>query len=481
MLTDDYPMPEEFTPEVTINEVEALAVQKVENCTDLGNARRLVREFGAGFIYAADLDTFFVFDGKRWAADSAGTEMMTFAKKTAERLYLEGCRKSGDAGDKLKKFALESESLKRLKAMLELAKSEPEVVLNSEFLDRNPLLLNVQNGTIDLGTGRLRAHNRDDLLTKISPVEYPANASGDCPAFRRFLGEIFHNDKGLLEFIQRASGYFLTGETREQKFFYCYGTGANGKSTWLNVLGWLLGPYAKTVPSEIFMARDNNGGATPELAQLPGVRLVISNEVGEGRRMDETFVKASTGGEVITARQLYKPTFEFLPAFKPVMAGNHKPEIRGTDTGIWRRIVLIPFTVSIPVERQDKRLPEKLKAELPEILRWSVQGCVKWQREGLAIPSLVEAATNDYRSEMDVIGSWLTECCTTGGQFETQSSKIYNSYREWATANGFRPSSQKKLSGCLKDRGFKSIRKPSTFWLGIGLNDDYSVASGGAY
>lgn len=476
-MTDEYPLPVEESPSEVL--AEAVEIPKVEHCTDSGNAIRVAREFGTIFRYVADRGYFIVWNGKYWEADSAGTKMMQLAKRTAERMYHEGCRKGGDAGDKLKKFSLESESLKRLRAMIELVKSESEIIVSSKDLDKNLFLLNVQNGTIDLKTAALQQHNRNDLLTKIAPINMPATSQGDCPVFKRFLGEIFRNDGDLIDFIQRSMGYYLTGSTSEQKFFYFYGTGANGKSTLLNVLSWILGPYAKTVPSEIFMARDNKGGPTPELAQLPGVRLVVSSENEEGQRMAETLVKSLTGGDVVSARQLHKPPFEFTPAFKPVMAGNHKPDIRGTDTGIWRRIVLVPFTVSIPPEKQDRNLPEKLKAELPEILKWAVQGCAQWQREGLAVPKAVESATNDYRSDMDIIGNWLSESCAQGSEYETQAAKIYESYREWATANGYRCVSQKKLSGALKDRGFQSVKKSTVSWMGLGLIDDYSVSSRG--
>lgn len=477
-MGDSYPpLPEEYPGELMPEYIEVPTIQEVENCTDLGNARRFSRIYKDVVRYVSDRGQWVHWNGKCWESVTADGVIMRLAKKIPENIYFEGCRKGGDVGDKLKAFSLKSESSKSLKAMIELAKSEPELVIDGEDLDRDPFLLNVQNGTIDLRTGRLRTHDRADLITKIAPVDMPVDNQGDCPVFKRFLGDIFRNDKDLIEFMQRMLGYFLTGSTCEQKFFYFYGTGANGKSTLLIIPSWLLGPYAKTVPSEIFMASDNNGGATPVLAQLPGVRLVSSNEVGEGRRMDEPLVKSLTGGDIITARQLYKPPFEFLPAFKPVMAGNHKPEIRGTDTGIWRRMVLVPFNVSIPPEKQDRRLSDKLKAELPEILRWTVQGCLKWQREGLSIPAAVEAATNEYRSDMDIIGNWLNQCCVLGAEHEAQSTKLYESYREWATDNGFRAVSQRKLSNSLKERGFQSVKRSSSCWLGLGLNNDYSTAS----
>ena len=245
------------------------------------------------------------------------------------------------------------------------------------------------------------------------------------------------DDPELVSYLQRVLGYAISGYTDEQVLFFLYGTGANGKSTLLNVLRHLLGPaHCFNLPAETIAARQQRGGATPELARLPGARVVLTNEIEDGSFLAESLVKQMTGGDAMIARNLYQPPFEFTPQFKLFMAANHMPVVRGTDYGIWRRIHLVPFAVTIRPDERDPNLPSKLISELPGILNWALEGYRQWRKRGLDPPEGVVEAVREYREEMDVLGQWLEVCCEIGETFEIAAADAYSSYRHWAIANG---------------------------------------------
>jgi len=313
--------------------------------------------------------------------------------------------------------------------MLSLAESEPGIPIAPDQFDTDPWLLNCLNGTIDLKNGELRPHNRDDLITRMVPVEYDAKAT--CPLFLKFLDRIMGGNQSLISFLQKILGYSLTGSTREQCLFFLYGLGANGKSTLLNIVQSLWGDYATRTSSETFLAK-KPGSIPNDVAALRGARLAIAVEVEQGRRLAEVLVKEMTGGDTISARFMRAEWFSFKPQFKILLAANHKPIIRGTDFAIWRRIRLIPFTVQIPKEEQDRDLPEKLSAELPGILNWAVAGCLQWHFGGLELPKEVDDATQDYRAEMDVLGGFIAERCIVDPGADATAAELYKSYTVWA-------------------------------------------------
>jgi putative DNA primase/helicase len=276
-----------------------------------------------------------------------------------------------------------------------------------------------------------------------------------------------------MQFVQRAVGYSLTGNTREQVIFIAHGTGRNGKSTFTTTLLSLLGEYGQQTPTETLMVK--RGDSIPnDLARLKGTRLVAAMESDEGRRLSEALIKQLSGGDRIPARFMRAEWFEFQPTFKIWLATNHKPVIRGTDLAIWRRIRLVPFTVTISEQEEDKQLGEKLQAEFPGILRWAVEGCLAWQQHGLGMPEAVKNATAGYREEMDVLGAWVAECCVIEPNAKAGAKELYASYTAWCEAGGERALSQRAFGLQLGERGFERYRGTGKkhMWRGIGLKSD---------
>lgn len=421
-----------------------------ENYTDLGNARRLVRMYGTDIKFVPEFDKWLIWDGVRWVIEDE--RILQLAKKVTERMHIEARDLDDENRSKLIRHALASESANRLKAMVELAKTEPGVTIHQCDLDTDPFLLNLLNGTLDLKTGRLRTHDREDYLTKLALVEYDPTAQA--PLWEKFLDRIMNGNQAVIEYLQRAVGYSLSGDTGEQCMFFLYGTGANGKSTALNILRTLLSDHAMQASADTLMVKQHNGSATPDLARLRGARMVTTSEVEDGQRFAESAIKQMTGQDTLTVRHLYAPPFEYKPNFKIWLAANHRPVVRGSDHAIWRRIHLIPFTVTIPEEERDKHLEKKLRRELPGILTWAVAGCLEWQKKGLAPPSEVKSATEDYRQEMDSIGQWLSECCEVDAQAQTFAADLYKSYEAWTRDNGMYALSNKRLGMELAERGF---------------------------
>lgn len=434
--------------------------------TDAGNAIRLAQRHGADLRYCHQTKSWLVWNEMCWAADETG-EVMRRAKETARSLYEEVAQETDDATrGKLRDHARVSEGEARLRAMIALAQSEPVIPIRTANLNCNPWKLNVLNGTIDLSSGDLLPHSRVDYVTKLASVTYDPTAA--CPRWETFLDRTFGGDSELVAFVRRVVGYALTGSTREQALFILFGTGANGKSTFLEVLRAVFGDYAMTTPSETLL-RNDHARQSNDIARLAGARLVTAQEVESGARLAEALVKQMTGGDMLAARLLYAEFTEFRPVFKLFLATNHKPSIRGTDNAIWRRVRLIPFSVTIPADEQDKDLAKKLTDESPGILAWAVRGALEWQRDGLGEATAVSRATLEYRDESDILGPFIAECCVSDASARTAASKLYASYIEWASRNGERPTSQRTFGEGLAERGFLRHKSSNWHWLGLRL------------
>jgi len=419
------------------------------NLTDAGNAERLRAHVGDRFAYVHAWGAWLWYDGVRWLRDGTG-EAIRAALRTLRTLAAEaGKLPDPDQRAELVKHALDSESSARIGAMVSLAQALLPV--DNAILDYDPDLLNVANGTLDLRSGELRPHDRSDWMTRVCPVAWDPEAM--CPLWESFLLRAMGGNERLVSFLQRAVGYSLTGHTNEQVLLLLYGTGANGKSTFLETLRALLADYAAITDFTTFLKRDGEG-ARNDLARLVGTRFVSAVEAEAGKPLAEALVKQLTGGDTITARFLFREFFDFWPQFKIWLAANHKPHVSGSDHGIWRRIRLIPFTVTIPEHERDPRLTQKLTDELPGILTWGVRGCLAWREQGLGVPDEVRSATDAYRDEMDVYGGFLDESCVVGAEQTVTAKELYAAYTGWCEANGERARTQKALAMGLRERGF---------------------------
>ena len=438
------------------------------NVTDLGNARRLVHRHGRNLRYCWLWRKWLVWDGKRWVKDDTG-EVYRLAKETVSSIYQEAAAAPNDEARKeLGKHATRSEAGARIKEMVDLARSDVPVM--PDELDTSPDLLNTESGTIDLRTGELREHRHEDLITKIAPTRYRPDAAA--PTWETFLERVLPGED-LRAFVQRAVGYSATGDTSEQCMFINHGGGANGKSTFQEAIAAALGDYAMRTPTEMLLAKRTDG-VPNDVARLKGARFVSASETEEGRRLAESRIKDLTGQDTITARFMKAEWFDFAPTHKLWLSTNHKPEIRGTDAAIWRRIRLVPWTVTIPPEEQDKKLPIALRHELAGILAWVVRGCLQWRREGLQATDEVRKATGEYRAEMDVLAGFLAECCELDTDHWEYAKDLYECYKRWCDENGERPEPQRKFGGRLGERGFQRDRGGSRgagIWRGVRLTE----------
>jgi putative DNA primase/helicase len=332
-------------------------------------------------------------------------------------------------------------------AVENLARSDRRLAATVEQWDADLWLINTPGGTVDLRTGKVRQHDRTDHITKRTAVA----PGGGCPTWLQFLDRVTDGNGELISFLKRMAGYSLTGSTQEHALFFLYGTGANGKSVFINTIAQIAADYGATAPMETFTVSNNERHPT-DMAMLRGARVVISSETEEGRRWAESKVKALTGGDPISARFMRQDFFTFIPQFKLIVAGNHRPGIRNVDEGMRRRLNLIPFTVTIPPDQRDAMLPEKLKVEWPGILAWMIEGCLEWQRDGLNPPDLVRAATDEYLSGEDAIERWMNDRCVSGPSYASPSKDLWESWRDWAKETGEYEGTQKKLIQAIKDR-----------------------------
>lgn len=440
---------------------------------DMGNAERFVDLFGENVRYCYTEKKWYFYNSMRWSVDNLGVilrmaDKCVEAMKAEAKLYLQADEESGgDMAKAFEKHMKSSRSNKSKKAMLN--EIEHHLPILPIQMDRYKMALNTPSGIINLKNGDVKAHNPEYYFTKITSVDCAEAA--DCPRWLAFLDDIFAGDKDLIRYIQKAVGYSLTGSTAEQCAFFLYGTGRNGKSTFIDVIRDVFGDYAANIQPETIMVKSSQSNAiNSDIARLKGARLVTSVEPNEGVRLNEGLLKQLTGDDTVTARKLYSEEFEFKPEFKLWMATNHKPIIRGTDTGIWRRIHMIPFDVQIPEDKVDKNLTHKLKAEMTAIFKWCIDGCLMWQREGLQMPAAVLKSVREYRREMDVISAFIEDKCTLEGT--VQASMLYAAYASWADSNNEYCMSNTKFSTELAKRFEKIKGRNYNYFTGISIRSE---------
>lgn len=422
---------------------EALALQFSSEHAD---TLRFVAKWGKWLIW----------DSKCWRVDET---LAVFNRVRAT------CRAAASTEQRSPAAAIRLASGGTVAAVERLARADRRHAATHEQWDADPWLLNTQAGVVDLRTGTVRAAQRTDYMTKITATE----PGSDRHLWNAFISRITGRDEALADFIQRMCGYALTGSTREHALFFLWGTGANGKSVFINTISGLLGDYAKTAPVEAFIA--SNGEHHPtDLAGLQGSRLVTAVETEDGRCWAESKLKALTGGDRIAARFMRQDFFEFVPQFKLVIAGNHKPGLRSVDESIRRRFHLIPFTVTIPENERDPELAEKLRNEWPGILGWMIEGCLAFQHDGLKPPDAVRDATGEYLASEDTLARWMEDCCIQLPNCSQTSAALFASWRTWCEQNQEYAGSHKRFSQNLEERGFnREHGRSGNRFVGIGL------------
>lgn len=440
--------------------------------TDLGNSERFNAQHHNYVLFNHDRGKWYVWNGKVWEID-ANKKAERFAKETVRSIYAElDEATSSDHRKAIARHAMASENVARISALLSLSKSIPGISSTNDIFDQHDHLINFNNGIYDLLENKFLEHDKRYNITKICPVDYDLKAK--CPEWDKFLNRIFDEDKSLIEFVQKAIGISLSGFTDEQILLFAYGIGANGKSTFFETIRLLLGEYAQKAPTEMLLARTYDGGTiSNDQARLKGARFVVAAELPSGKRLNEQVIKDLTGGDTIAARFLHQEFFEFKPTHKLWIYGNHKPIIRDTDDGIWRRVCLVPFKIQIPKKEQipQREILQKFANELSGILNWAIKGWQLYNKNGLNKPESISEATNTYRSDSDVIGSFITECCVIDPSARAILKDLYEEYDMWAQEGREFILKKREFIKNMMERGFEKQQGAGnkTFMHGVGL------------
>lgn len=471
----DPPLDEDEVREIA-RSIANYAPRRSYYLTELGNAERLVDAHGDVFRWVHSWACWIVWDGRRWRREGAIESMSRLAKKVVRELHVEAASLLGDpAKEKLAKavdlWARTSAKRAGLGNMVELAKSEPGISVSHEDLDRDPLSLCVRNGIVDLRTGELRPHAREELITKMAGCAYREDALSEL--WEWFLGAATQDDHDLQSYLQRVAGYAATADASEEALFFFYGGGINGKGTWVDAVKGALGEYAQAGAPNLLLAKKNEQHPT-EVADLYKARMVDCQEVDEGRAWAEALVKQLTGGDEVSARRMHENFWRFRPTHKFVVSGNHKPRVKETTEGIWRRMRLVPFRADFR-DRKDPTVKERLKSDGPDreaVLAWIVQGSVAWAEHGLGECAAVKEATEEYRAEQDDVGTYLDERCSVGGSGTVERGALYRDYTSWCQRVGITfPASSRRFNDRVREeRGVREGRVGegrTRGWLGI--------------
>lgn len=439
--------------------------------TELGNAHRLDDAYGPELRYIYDARSWLVWDGAAWGWDS-GAKVRSLAAGLPTAIYQEGSQHSRDVHH-FGKWARRSGDLRTVTNAVALLSDFASVRLPLSNIDANPFVIGLDSArqVIDLEKGTIRPATTRDYVTKSLS---PATVGDASKAVRwiQFLEQVFEGNVELIEWLQRFCGYLLTGSTREHCFLFCFGLGANGKSVFIELLNYIMGDYARAIAAESLSdSKRQAGGATPDLIPLIGARLALCSEIEDNTMLAESLVKSLVSGDSMAVRPLYGMSIQFTPTLKLLMAGNHKPIVRNTDNGMWRRVRLLPFNRTFAPEERDPQMLSKLKDEAPHILAWMLEGCWGWQDVGLSdTPAVVQEATRAYQEDQDLIGRWLDDCVSVDKEGDTPKILVYQSYVNWTRENGMKAASNVTFSRRLSERGFKQRKSNGErMWCGLTL------------
>lgn len=471
--TEDNPL--RYALSKLFNNQEETKEYPIRSYDDTGNADRFIDRYGHLYKHSYITNKFYIYDGKKWKVDDRGAirkliDEMIESIKNEKVLHSEDVteEEAREAFQKYYKKTRGTQSKKNI--MNELM--HRKTVTPDDF-DRDDMLINVANGYIDLTSRELYKHDINKMFSQITNTDYTEKMQ---PAvWLDFLNDIFAGDKAVIRYIQKALGYSLTGSTREQIMFILFGKGRNGKSIFVETIAEILGDYSNNMQAKSLMVKKNDNVNT-DIARLSKARFVTSSEPNEGFRFDEGLIKQLTGGDKVTARFLYAEEFEYTPKFKIWVSTNHKPIIRGTDDGIWRRLVLIPFDVQIPEEKVDKDLKYKLLREAPAILNWMAEGAYMWMQEGLAMPEKLKEAVQKYRNEMDTLGQFIEDCCKVDKNISEKVSNLHQAYKTWSNDNltSTKVLGMKSFSQKMEERFVKEPRRDANYFIGIEIDNKKS-------
>lgn len=466
--------------EATIAELgDASRVLATAPMTDAGDTECFVAMFGDEVRYNKTNEQWMVWDGNAWRTDARNGDVWSRILRMVRARGAVATSLGEDEAKAMAVWSLRGESTAHMAAIETQLKRQLAVEVTQ--FDQDGWLVGVQNGMVDLRTGEFRHAAPGDWVSKQLGAAYDATAR--CPRWERFLLEIFDGDAEMVRYIQRAVGYSLVEDADEQALFLCVGNGANGKSLMLNTLGKLFGEYTGHAAFGAFDA--DHSGPSEEIARLRGVRLLLVIESNEDRRLDEAKVKSITGGDVVTAHYKYGHVFDYLPQFTPWLAMNREPRIVGTDKGIWRRIRKIPFSVTFEGDVADKRLHQKLDAELAGILNWALAGLRAWQAEGLGTTAVVERVTEEYREQNDTVREWAHEMLLEGDDKSCAATMLYGAFRAWQRARGEREMTMTSWGRRMAELGYKKQKggmrrgkdgRNTWYYMSIELDDDALAA-----
>lgn len=448
--------------------------------TEIGNALRFLEKHKSLIKYIPESKTFIIWKNGAWEKDEEGARVREMIAHLPADIYAEGAKMISDSIE-FAKWARKSQDRRVIIATTELFKDFSDVRVNLSTLDSEHMKvgLNYSRQIIDLTTGECRDSLPEDLITKSLNVDYLGDAE-KAVLWLKFLDDVFNGNQPLIDWVKRWCGYILTGDISEQVFLFCFGCGSNGKSVFAETLHEILGDYSKGISSETLTVSNKGGAdATPDIAALSGIRLGLSTETSDGSAFNESRLKGLVSGDVMPARFLNKGFFDLKPILKLMILGNHKPTIKGSDDGIWRRVLLLPFEKTFSGDKKDKQIKNKLLLEAPHILAWMVEGAVEWGKMGLSdVPTAIKVATDEYRSDQDIMGIWLLENCQIDvnakikdvWSIQSKDSLLYNNYRDWCLENGMKSCTKSSWTRRIKERGFYRKNISNRYEYGIGVN-----------